>query len=114
MARMRFVLAGIICLVLAAGSGGLALARVQPLLSGVIEICAGDRITTLRAEPDTPAQAPHPCPDCVIAGLSILPETFRLPPAPARAAPPGSTARTAVAEHAPPLRSARDPPVAPC
>ncbi|MFZ0100533.1 MAG: hypothetical protein WAK98_18755 [Gemmobacter sp.] len=114
MMHLRSAIAGLICLVLAIGSGGIALARVQPALMDVIEICSGERIITLKLASDDPQKPAHPCPDCVIAGLSILPEPILVPPAPDTRAPGESVQHAAVADHAPPLRSARDPPVDPC
>jgi hypothetical protein len=114
MTRLRTAIAGMICLVLAIGSGGIALARVQPALMNVIEICSGDQIITLTLASDGPQKPAHPCADCVIAGLSILPEPTLLPPAPMTAASHTAEHRAAVADHAPPLRSARDPPADPC
>lgn len=114
MTRLCSAIAGLICLVLAIGSGGIALARVQPALMDVIEICSGDQIITLKLASGGPQRPAHPCPDCVIAGLSILPEPILVPPAPDTVAPRAAAQRAAVADHAPPLRSARDPPADPC
>lgn len=74
----------LLTLAFAAGSVGLAQARVQAGAAGEIVICSGSAMVTLAVGPDgQPVLATHLCPDCVPAMVAADPLAAQPPAVPA-------------------------------
>ncbi|WP_149140943.1 hypothetical protein [Gemmobacter caeruleus] len=102
----------LLTLILVIGSFGMAVARAQPVAVSTLVICSGYGVTTVALDAEgNPVPMVHLCPDCVMAGVAILPDLV-LPARPeARAERLSRPVPALPAGHAPPQPRARGPPI---